>query len=344
MSTSRSKSAKRATKPVETTAVRFSQKEVDLLRACEVGDIDNVYKLLWEGANINCRMPLVGSTPLMVACRQGNHKIASVLIEFGAQTKISDEYAATALHWAANSGKPNLVNMLVSKGRLSTSDMIKKDQFGSTPLHFASVRNLSGSVVALIQAGSDPSITNNDGRKPSELTTDDSIRQYLLDEELRMQRAAASRKKQSEAEAANNDALKAAAKPIKKGKKKGSSRSVLSSTMDMTKETGSIASDKPSRIGSAVRITSVTTSATTSAQKLSKVKSAGSMGRILEDEDHKSPVLGSKNSLVSSNSSFTKRNKTLGTTVISNSRTDSAKGSRGNTLKGFVAGGQTVAI
>ena len=37
-----------------------------------------------------------------------------------------------------------------------------------------------------MEAGSDPFITNNDGRKPSDLTSSDTIKQYLLDEESKI--------------------------------------------------------------------------------------------------------------------------------------------------------------
>ncbi|KAI8920419.1 ankyrin repeat-containing domain protein [Entophlyctis helioformis] len=128
----------------------FSRKELDLLRASEAGDIDEVYRLLWDGADVNCKMPCSGSTPLMLACQSGHAKIASVLLEFGALAKTPDEYSATSLHWAANSGSSQLVSLIVGRGRLSNADVSKKDAFGSTALHFASVRNLSGSVMALV--------------------------------------------------------------------------------------------------------------------------------------------------------------------------------------------------
>jgi hypothetical protein len=38
-------------------------------------------------------------SPLSVACRTGNDKIVSVLLEFGASPKAPDEYGVTPLHW-----------------------------------------------------------------------------------------------------------------------------------------------------------------------------------------------------------------------------------------------------
>lgn len=107
-----------------------------------------------------------------MACRTGNAKIVSVLLEFGATPTSVDEYGVTPLHWyqfivsiilvsqiayartlinrAANSGKPKILNSLLNKGKLGSVDLAKKDQYGSTPLHFASVRNLAESVQTLV--------------------------------------------------------------------------------------------------------------------------------------------------------------------------------------------------
>jgi ankyrin repeat protein len=56
----------------------------------------------------------------------------------------------TPLHWAANSGKTQVISTLLEKGKLSLQDLMKKDFYGSTPLHFASVRNLADSVHTLV--------------------------------------------------------------------------------------------------------------------------------------------------------------------------------------------------
>lgn len=70
--------------------------------------------------------------------------------------------------------------MILEKGSLKNSDLSRRDCFGSTPLHFASVRNKQDVISQLVEAGCDPFTTNNDGRKPSDLTTDESIKMYLL--------------------------------------------------------------------------------------------------------------------------------------------------------------------
>lgn len=138
---------------------QFTEKELQLIKMCETGDIDKVYECLWNNSNVNARLPNIGSTPLSVACQNGHFNIASVLIEFGAIIRTNDDYHVSALHWflfkkintrAANSGCKKLVTMLFNKGRLGVKDLAKQDNFGSTPLHFASVRNLHDIVIELV--------------------------------------------------------------------------------------------------------------------------------------------------------------------------------------------------
>ena len=52
--------------------LRFSQQDLDLLGACESGDLDlvnsfnshqsQVYQKIWDKANVNCRKPVYGSS------------------------------------------------------------------------------------------------------------------------------------------------------------------------------------------------------------------------------------------------------------------------------------------
>jgi ankyrin repeat protein len=129
----------------------LSENEKELIQACLQVNVDRVYQLLWKGTNTNCRMPGTGYTPLIIACKNGNYSIASILLEFGASPKITDDYGVSALHWASNHQDSNLVKLLLSKGHLSVSDLSIQDEFGSTPLHFASIRNVPSTVSMLVQ-------------------------------------------------------------------------------------------------------------------------------------------------------------------------------------------------
>ncbi|KAI9337068.1 ankyrin repeat-containing domain protein, partial [Zopfochytrium polystomum] len=132
-----------------------------------------------------------------MACRRGNKDVANVLLSFGA-TFDPDEYGATPVHWAAHNDRVDLLQSLIRIGHVSHRHLQLRDAFGSTPLHFASVLNLEKMVKALVKAGSDPLITNNDGRKPSDLATNQSVLELLADAERLMlaERAKASSRKQ----------------------------------------------------------------------------------------------------------------------------------------------------
>ncbi|KAJ3088802.1 hypothetical protein HK102_007876 [Quaeritorhiza haematococci] len=123
-----------------------------LLEACVTGDLDEVYSHLWDDADVNCRRPVTGWSPLALACRHGHWKVAAILIQFGADKSLTDDYGVSALHC---------------------------------------VNNLTKTVQVLIEAGSDVTQTNNDGRRASELTTDESLKAFLVGEEIRVLKARA---------------------------------------------------------------------------------------------------------------------------------------------------------
>jgi ankyrin repeat protein len=87
---------------------------------------------------------------LALACQKGFAPIVSILLEYGANTKIHDEYGTTPVHWASNLNDPTILKMLLLKGGLSLHDLSIQDSYGSTPLHFAAVRNLPMSVSMLV--------------------------------------------------------------------------------------------------------------------------------------------------------------------------------------------------
>lgn len=162
------------------TSDALTANEKALIRACQLNDIDTVYDQLWKGTNVNCKIPLVGSSPLSIACQQANTAIISLLIEFGANARMQDEYGVAPIHWAANNKDPKIVKMLLAKGELSLADLSLQDSYGSTPLHFASVRNLSENIDVLISKGVNAVLLNNDSKKASEVTTDEDIKDKLI--------------------------------------------------------------------------------------------------------------------------------------------------------------------
>ncbi|KAJ3312067.1 hypothetical protein HDV04_003455 [Boothiomyces sp. JEL0838] len=120
-----------------------------LFEACRKGDIDTVTRV-----------------PLSIACQCGHTRIVSLLIEFGAEIKVKDDYGVTPIHWASNYDDPKLINTLLEKGDLGLSELSLKDSFGSTPLHFASVRNKANTVKLLLRADEENRITTENQTMP----------------------------------------------------------------------------------------------------------------------------------------------------------------------------------
>ncbi|KAJ3073691.1 hypothetical protein HDU98_000898 [Podochytrium sp. JEL0797] len=167
-------------KPVVDVTKPLSKSEEVLMDACKEGNVDLVYKCVWEKVNLNCRLPYYGTTPLSMAFKHNHKIVCNVLINFGAKFD-PDNYGVTPVHWAAHQGHSRLIRDQVHSGHISRTDLQKRDFFGSTPLHFASVNNLSDCVQTLLDVGCDSLVANNDGRLASQLTDDLGIKNILLE-------------------------------------------------------------------------------------------------------------------------------------------------------------------
>jgi len=78
-------------------------------------------------------------TPLMLACRNGHVKIASLLIRYGADIKTEDTSGNSALHYASAYGFPECIQLLLNHG----ANINAQNLWNSTPLAIAMLkRNL----------------------------------------------------------------------------------------------------------------------------------------------------------------------------------------------------------
>ncbi|XP_022086486.1 serine/threonine-protein phosphatase 6 regulatory ankyrin repeat subunit A-like [Acanthaster planci] len=127
-----------------------------LVRACCEGDIDTVIDLLQKGASVEAgayteHEALSGenyTTPLMGAAQASKqqHKIASLLLENGADVNVGDRYSVTPLHAACVNGHRDCVRLFIDAGanvNAGTLDYNRPGVYrkpyrgGSTPLHLA---------------------------------------------------------------------------------------------------------------------------------------------------------------------------------------------------------------
>ena len=93
-----------------------------LFEAVKKDDLQQVLKLLDQGADVNCRGEYQ-YTPLITAARYNCFEMAEALIERGADVKaaagsdfVTDERGYTPLLWAVRNGNSAMIEMLLDKG------------------------------------------------------------------------------------------------------------------------------------------------------------------------------------------------------------------------------------
>jgi truncated hemoglobin YjbI len=102
-------------------------------RTCPMGQA-TVKLLIDAGADVNARSGVGGQTPLHMAARRGNVRIARTLLDAGADLEAQDKQGETPLRRAVNCGHENVVRLLLERG----ADPNLPDRHGKTPLQAAS--------------------------------------------------------------------------------------------------------------------------------------------------------------------------------------------------------------
>lgn len=85
--------------------------------------------LLARGANVNARSPN-GSTPLMLAAREGREQLVPVLLEAGADTNAQSDWGDTALTLAMRYDHYRLAKMIASPAEFAIAVKAPKESFG----------------------------------------------------------------------------------------------------------------------------------------------------------------------------------------------------------------------
>ena len=131
--------------------IQQANRNKSLFEAAKGDDIEQVKKLISEGANVNARDDRLRN-PLHYAAGAGNEEIARLLIAEGADVNasIGDE-PWTPLCDAAERGRAKVVKLLLEKG----AKIDVGDSYGYTPLYYAIWSKNIESVKMLIAAGAD---------------------------------------------------------------------------------------------------------------------------------------------------------------------------------------------
>lgn len=121
-----------------------------LFAAARKNRVDVIRLLLELGAKAETRSTSEGQyTPLMIAIIQQQDRAAAVLAEAAADVLVRDEFGRTALHYASDFGKKSIVDILLAKG----SDPNPKDSEGRSPTLIAHVEGHEDSQSALQAKG-----------------------------------------------------------------------------------------------------------------------------------------------------------------------------------------------
>lgn len=137
---------------------RLRKCEIDLLKACDHGDIAKVEKALRAGAR--CRAPVFA---LQHAALSGRLPIIELLIAAGADADCAGNNIRSPLAAAADEGEDKIVELLLRLGATVDSRGFE----GDTPLTLAAsgeTMKAARCVSLLLSAGADPLIKNDKGQ------------------------------------------------------------------------------------------------------------------------------------------------------------------------------------
>lgn len=115
-------------------------------------DQEMLKMLLKAGADVGATTRLGNTTPLLLACRNGNPATVKALLEAGADAGTANSNGTTALMTAASAGNPQAVEVLLDHG----SDVNATESArGQTALMFAAALDRAAVIRLLAQRGAD---------------------------------------------------------------------------------------------------------------------------------------------------------------------------------------------
>ncbi|XP_052655914.1 ankyrin repeat domain-containing protein 22 isoform X3 [Harpia harpyja] len=122
-------------------------------------DFNEVQLLLERNSNyLNIQDSFGGDTPLICACKQGNNRIVSYLLNRNADVNLRNKVSKTKQN-------ENLIKMLLRAG----ADVNATDFSGSTALHYACKMKNQAVIPLLLEAHADTSVKNQDGETPLDI-------------------------------------------------------------------------------------------------------------------------------------------------------------------------------
>ena len=131
--------------------------KVTLISASGNGDLEEVKRLLSQGANINIQ-DITGNTPLIAASKNNHVSVVRALLAANANTESQNITGSTALARASRNGHVEVVAILND-----SADVNAQNKKGYTSLMWASIMGHDEVIDELLKAGPDADIKNENG-------------------------------------------------------------------------------------------------------------------------------------------------------------------------------------
>ena len=151
--------------------------EDKLYVACDKSELDEVTKLLENGANVNEIYEHSGSTPLHIACNSDhpNVEIIKLLLKKQAKINVQDKDGNTPLHIACNRKDANkdIIYYLLNLSFYTPNVNIQNKENGAgygdggaTPLHIACLYSNTDIIELILDKAADVNLTEEGGNTP----------------------------------------------------------------------------------------------------------------------------------------------------------------------------------